>query len=813
VACVRLTRALCITLVSAAALACASDPSYRNFDVLAQRPPRAPAQLRGVSLDSPDEYYRFVRAGEHWFRNETFGGERSTTDVAGLFNAEIEMPCPGATEPCRVRVSVLPFLIRALDDLDGVPGNLFPSDGASGWCGGNGGLLGTGYTNDLVLRFPAGTTLAGFDVPEQLHTGLDVDAGCAWPIGVVPVAAGADEAALPYLLEPGALGAGPAPAGKYRLGITCALCHYSLDVDKDGTADLRSTRWDELSPDSLYRPEHSWPIGNQDLHFGWLFSLARNPLLGFTVLSGPVGENTPESAARWVAWVKGNYRTQPELVRREVVRGMLVQPRGLADDTPNALHDPNELPVLFTYRNWPYNFDGSFNDPSDRNNGVWTGAIDFTGLVALARDRAGGETPLFWETKSVYAQLSAAEYVDIIIDQSPLVRHAPERRQELADDILGLSDGIPGMLDPSSVVVMPNLQQAVPEAVMQRAREHDRTRQPAQYEGDAELRASMLVLLGTRVTSTPRVRQDHGVDQLVKKYPDLNADDFQSDAVSAFLDWHTPPPNRTPLLAGARQLVPRGYAIFQEAGCAGCHNGPFLTDNRMHRLFERRDQEIGIAVPSTAAFRSLARGAGPGLDTAPYRSLANRPLQLYVSPVYDPETGRATASANFLQIAFGTRPVGYKTLTLRHLWASAPYLHDGGVGVALRSGTPPAGADLKALLRRPDADKLYGTASILLERERQPAGGPWANAALSLQALLLEVERAKVLEQNHALILPTPTGGTQNPLDAPAVTNLVARGVEGRGHRFWIDDEPGGERITALVAFLLAMDDEPGVLP
>ena len=70
-----------------------------------------------------------------------------------------------------------------------------------------------------------------------------------------------------------------------------------------------------------------------------------------------------------------------------------------------------------------------------------------------------------------------------------------------------------------------------------------------------------------------------------------------------------------------------------------------------------------------------------------------------------------------------------------------------------------------------------------------------------------------MLERNHALILTTPTGGAQNPLGAPALTNLVARGVEGRGHRFWIDDEPGGERITALVAFLLAMDDEPGVLP
>jgi hypothetical protein len=28
-----------------------------------------------------------------------------------------------------------------------------------------------------------------------------------------------------------------------------------------------------------------------------------------------------------------------------------------------------------------------------------------------------------------------------------------------------------------------------------------------------------------------------------------------------------------------------------------------------------------------------------------------------------------------------------------------------------------------------------------------------------------------------------------------------------------VEDEPGGERITALIAFLLALDDAPGQLP
>lgn len=812
--------ALAAAAIAAALCACASSATYRDFDVLAKPPPRAPYAVRDATFAFA-EYWRYVEAGETWFRTETFGGERATTDVAGLFDAEIEIPCPGGEPACRAKTSVLPYFIQALDALDGVTGNLFP--GAPGdnaesdrpsWCGGNGGLLGPGFTNDLVIQFPAGTTLAGFDVPERLHTGLDVDAGCAWPIGVVPVRAPAEDESLPYLIEPSTLGAGPAASGKYRLGIACALCHYSLDVDKDGAPDVRSSRWEEQTPGSLYRAEHTWAIGNQDLHFGWLFSLAKNPLLGFTVLSGPVGENTPEAASRWVGWVKANYREHPEAVRREVVRGMLVQPRGLADDTPNALHDPNELPQLFTYRNWPYNFDGSFSDPSDRNNGVWTGAIDFTGLIALARDRSTSRQRfLFWEAESVYEGLSADEYADIIIAESPLVRHDASRRDALKQDILGESDGIPGLLDPDSVVLMKNQQGAVPTDVMRKAVAAGRVRDAGDYGRDAEHRASMMVLLGTRVITTPAVRREFGVDALVANNPGLNADDFQSDAVSAFLDWHTPPPNRTPLLARASGLVKQGQQVFEDAGCRGCHNGPFLTDNRMHREYDRRRAEIGIAVPSTAGFRSLARGAGPALNTAPYRTLANRPLQLLVSPPYDPETGRATGAGGAGAFLFGDRPVGYKTLTLRNLWASPPYLHDGGVAVALRRGMAPPGDDLAALLRRPDADKLHGTGAILAEREARPEGGPWPNAALSLQALLLQRERAKVLAGNHAVIMPTPQGGSDNPLGAPDVTNIVARGVEGRGHEFWVEDEPGGERITALVAFLLALDDNPGELP
>jgi hypothetical protein len=241
--------------------------------------------------------------------------------------------------------------------------------------------------------------------------------------------------------------------------------------------------------------------------------------------------------------------------------------------------------------------------------------------------------------------------------------------------------------------------------------------------------------------------------------------------------------------------------------------GPYLTDNAMHRLSDWRAEEVGTAAASTAAFRPLGRGQGPALNTAPYRALATRALKLYVAPDFDPETGDPTSEGSVAQGLLGDAVVGYKTLTLRYLWGSAPYLHDGGVGVAIAPGKAPAGDDLRALLARPASDKLFGMAPILVQREAQQSSGPWPNAALSLQALLLESERQRVVAGNRERIVPVPVGSADNPLGAPAHTSFALLGVEGRGHDFFVEDEPGGERITALIAFLLALDDAPGQLP
>jgi hypothetical protein len=746
------------------AAACACSPrvtDWGSFDVLRQNAPRPP-RLLGDRVIGSDTYLTARRLGERWFRETTFGNERTITDVLGLLGGSVEVPCSVNGKLTRCTEPVLPHFARAIDALDGRPGNAF---------GGNGGA----YTSDLVITFPKGTTLHGIPVPERLHTGLDVEAGSPWPIGLVPVTAPPAEAALPYLIEPSALGVGPAKPGKLRLGLTCATCHYSLDVDWDGHADLRSAWSHEPTPDGPYLPEHAWAIGNQDLKLGWVIALSKNPLAVFSVFSGSLGGRTSTDARAFGRWVKEHYRTNPNTVVREVVRGMLMQPRGFADDTPDGLFHAIQIPSLYTRGNHPFNFDGNFVNADDRNNGVWTLALDPTELVALCRDRAGTLASLGVAERGIYHEFSAADLAELQVARSPAVLHDPSARARLRDDILGVSDGVPGLLERDSLLLVPGLLDSIPDEI----RDHDanvkagRNREAASFGGDARHRSQVLGYGGVRVRTPPAVAATAEAQRWVKDYG-VNPDELLSQSVSLMLDSLDPPPNRSPWLRGARALVERGHRLFVAEGCADCHRGPFFTDNLVHPLSE--------------------------IETQPARAEFSRLLQQFLAPTYDPRTGKATRGG-FLELP-GLRRVGYKTLTLRYVWGSAPYLHDGGVGVAPVPDAPSA-STLKAHLARPD--KVHGTGPILAYREAAPDSHYRADAALSLQALLLRSERKKVLRGNVAPVLPIP--GTERKLSAAEL------GIEGIGHAFYLDDEPGGDDVTALVAFLLALDDHPGILP
>ena len=115
---------------------------WGDYDVLTRDAPPPELKLGDVTLE-PRDYEKFLVWGERWFRGITFGNERVVTDVIGIMNGSVQVPCaPPAEAGCRSEQRVLPILFAAIDELDGVQGNLFA---------GNGGPIGPGFTGDLVL--------------------------------------------------------------------------------------------------------------------------------------------------------------------------------------------------------------------------------------------------------------------------------------------------------------------------------------------------------------------------------------------------------------------------------------------------------------------------------------------------------------------------------------------------------------------------------------------------------------------------------------------------------------------------------------
>lgn len=125
---------------------------------------------------------------------------------------------------------------------------------------------------------------------------------------------------------------------------------------------------------------------------------------------------------------------------------------------------------------------------------------------------------------------------------------------------------------------------------------------------------------------------------------------------------------------------------------------------------------------------------------------------------------------------------GYKTVSLRGLYLSAPYLHDGGA--AVRAGSLRVDRNGRFTVIDKSGLGLTGTIS---------QGIP-ADAASSLRALVDRDLRALVVKANKA--------------DA----SLVRSNLDGTGHDFYVDKSTGfnPNQQTDLINFLLALDDNPG---
>lgn len=262
------------------------------------------------------------------------------------------------------------------------------------------------------------------------------------------------------------------------------------------------------------------------------------------------------------------------------------------------------------------------------------------------------------------------------------------------------------------------------------------------------------------------------LDGLMANSPGFHVGE-QINAMSAYQNTLAPPPNRSP---HDPETLQQGAAVFEAANCASCHSGRYFTNHDVIPEDEVKAQ------PSRAA--ALAKF--PLIFVPPETYPPNIPVPPPADPpVISVPTNIAPQRVRELAYAVGNPAGGYKVQNLIGLHVTAPYLHDGGVA---------ASAD--ALQQEEDGS--YSVANP----DRMGLSGTWMrriepDAEASLRVLVDRDLRNVAVTQNRA-------------------NHALQRiNSDGSGHEYWVDKQAGfsPQEQTALIQFLLSIDDDPIVLP
>jgi hypothetical protein len=473
-------------------------------------------------------------------------------------------------------------------------------------------------------------------------------------------------------------------------------------------------------------------VPNSDLAIPLLIALAPNSAAGFARLNVNPLDPQYQGNGKTIIDSTGQLVELPDPQKFEAAfdDAVLDVPFGNFESSPDIINNTTQIPSIFTFKSGPYLPDGQFvvgpfGGLTAQTNSVYSSEINLLAGAQLSAETIG---------------IDPEVYLGVVLQNS-------------ADPRLRLPGGTP--IKPSQWLrqVAPNLAQAELEDQI-----------PAPGTGSyPNLRPSLFTYNGLVLS------------------PNTNALDrargpflFGMNAISAWENSLVPPANKTPQnqQALASGSVQRGAQIFQKANCASCHIPPFFTDNQIHPI-----SEIG----SNSA-RAESRIALNDLLVPPKLYTLNTPVPVPANAeVLNIPTQGISDSPTTLPN--GLLPDGgYKTMTLRGLYLSAPYLHDGGV--AVRADALQVANDGSFTVVNSGGLGLTGTLS---------QGMP-TDSANSLRALVDRQLRAQVIGANQA-----------NP-------SLVRSNLDGTGHNFYVDTAAGytPAQQNDLVNFLLALDDNPG---
>lgn len=153
----------------------------------------------------------------------------------------------------------------------------------------------------------------------MIDTGIDVPRGSLAPLGLAIFKRGVS----------------------VKAGITCALCHSSVD------------------PNS-FEVIHGAP--NNDLNAGMLLAMGSNSA-AFFVHTG-VSSLAPFTSANSEQVLASAGRDEPlpdpDRLERAVEGALLQWPRGNFDSMVDLVADPSQIPDSFTFEDYPYNWSGGF---------------------------------------------------------------------------------------------------------------------------------------------------------------------------------------------------------------------------------------------------------------------------------------------------------------------------------------------------------------------------------------------------------------------------------------------------------------------
>ncbi|MBE9170218.1 hypothetical protein IQ238_22775 [Pleurocapsales cyanobacterium LEGE 06147] len=583
-----------------------------------------------------------IELGRKSFYLETFGNEYLFTDVIGILDGPIN-------------IGKLTKAVLAL--------------------GGKG-------TTNLQIPLDEDVTIGDttFKAGTVLNTGLDVPKGSLFPLGI-----------RNFLDH-----------GKVRVGVTCALCH--------ATVDSETKRILEGAP-------------NIDVDTGLLLAFASNTAALFRQSSInpteiPSGDLSEAEALRGRTYINkdGRENRLPDLKAMEdaVDAELLAWSPGNFTSNGDLNSNPSQIPSSYTHGAWPYSWSGVasigwFHGLTTLNNAVF-------GVNADPSTTADSSEELLGIDKEIYL--------------GTMLQNAANSKYRLPEGVkpsefFDKIDPTPGTPGINQVIEMP------------------------------EYPKGSLFMQNGLMAASPGYKVAE-----------------QINGMSAWQNTLAPPPHEP---TGDVEVLKRGAAVFDRAGCIECHSGRYFTN---HDVIPQ--QEVGTQPSRAKASKAFAENFVPPQTYPP-----NVPVPLPPNPpVLAVPTDIMPQEDIELSYAQNNPAGGFKVPNLIGLYLTAPYLHDGGVA---------AGPDALQLTEEGfeiiNPDQL-GMAGTLLK-------GIQPDPSNSLRVLVDRDLRQEIIAANRA------------------DESLQRVNIEGIGHNYWVDRQAGftTQDQSDLIQFLLSIDDEPEVLP